>query len=402
MTETLSRPPGQRGPKRPPGREVGVTERPVTVAGAVAACRAAGLGLLGVMVLVLVGWATAADSQASATSAVSAGMLVWLVGHGSHVVLDGGSFTLVPLGLAAVMAALLWSATARAARETKVRDTRGIVSLVSAVASTYAVLSVLVGLLERTGGPRVSLVSAFAGAALMAGMVATAATLRVSGRDVAIWHRLPGLVRDTAPASAAAVAVLFGGGAAVAGLALAGHGDQARSLAGALETGAGGAVFLGLGSLAALPNAAVWATGFAVGPGFAVGADTSVAITGSELGAVPAVPLLAALPTGPDTGAGWLAALVPLAAGVLAGFLVRRARPADGWSGAGALADLRAAAVVGGVTGGCLAMLAALSAGSAGPGRMSEVGPTWWAIGLAVGLEMSALAAVTLLALRRR
>jgi hypothetical protein len=374
----------------------------VTVAGLAAAFRAAGLGLLGVMVLVLVGWATAADTEASATSAVCAGLLVWLVGHGSHVALDGGTFTLAPLGLTTVLAAVLWHATTRAARETKVRDTRAIVALVSAVASTYAVLAVLVGLLERTGGPRVSLVSAFAGAALLAGMVGTAATLRASGRDVALWHRLPGLVRDTAPASAAAVAVLLGGGAAVAGLALAGHGEQARSLADALETGAGGAVFLGLGSLAALPNAVVWATGFAVGPGFAVGADTSVAITGSDIGAVPAVPLLAALPAGPDTGIGWLAALVPLAAGVVAGFLLRRARPASGWSGPQVLADLRAAAVVGGVTGGCLTVLAALSAGSAGPGRMSEVGPAWWAVGLAVGLEMTALAALTLLALRRR
>src|SRR4051812_41294358 len=77
MTDLISRPPRPPGPpRRPPGRRA-APSRPtpvaapqsVSLAGVLAALRAAGLGLLAVMVLVLVAWATAADSGASATEA---------------------------------------------------------------------------------------------------------------------------------------------------------------------------------------------------------------------------------------------------------------------------------------------------------------------------------------------
>jgi hypothetical protein len=44
MTDLVSRPPGPRAPRRPPA---GPPARPVTVAGALAALQAAGLGVLG-------------------------------------------------------------------------------------------------------------------------------------------------------------------------------------------------------------------------------------------------------------------------------------------------------------------------------------------------------------------
>ena len=45
-----------------------------------------------------------------------------------------------------------------------------------------------------------------------------------------------------------------------------------------------------------LPNAALAVLGLAAGPGFLVGAGTLVSVHGVTLGAVPALPLLAALP----------------------------------------------------------------------------------------------------------
>ena len=52
----------------------------MSLAGALAALRAAALGLLAVMVLVLVAWATAADSGASATEAVAGGLALLAAG----------------------------------------------------------------------------------------------------------------------------------------------------------------------------------------------------------------------------------------------------------------------------------------------------------------------------------
>lgn len=365
--------------------------------------RATGLSLLAVMVLVLVGWATSADSQASATSAVAAGFLVWLVAQGASVEIPGGTFSLMPMGLTALPVTLLWLATRRVVRQTRVRDVRGSVALVSAIAATYAVLSVLVGVLVRIGDLRVPLVPAFFAVGGLAAAVATASTLHASGRWALVWHRFPALLRRTFPGALGALATLVGGGALLTGVALLRDWSQASALVSGLDPGLGGAVLLALGCLAALPNAVAFAVAFATGPGFAVGAGTSVTMNGAQLGAVPAVPLLAALPSGSSAGAGALAAVVPVAAGIVAALLVRRQTAVpkvdvpEGYVG-----DLRAAATVGGMTGAALAAFVALSAGSAGPGRLSDVGPVWWLVGPAAAVEVAVVTALVLALLRRR
>ena len=48
--------------------------------------------------------------------------------------------------------------------------------------------------------------------------------------------------------------------------------------------------------LAYVPNAIVWSICYTLGPGFAFGAGTVVAPTGSALGPLPLLPMLAALP----------------------------------------------------------------------------------------------------------
>src|SRR5688500_6871824 len=93
-----------RAPDAPP--------RPLLVAGLNAAGHAAALGLLTVTVIVLVGWATAADSGASAGEAVRSAVQVWLVGHGGALAIPGGRFSLTPLGLTALPALLLCLAAA--------------------------------------------------------------------------------------------------------------------------------------------------------------------------------------------------------------------------------------------------------------------------------------------------
>ena len=158
-----------------------------------------------------------------------------------------------------------------------------------------------------------------------------------------------------------------------------------------------------LGTLLYVPTAAVWGTAYAVGPGFAVGQGTSVTPFGADLGPVPAFPLLGALPEGTSPGVGLGALLVPLAAGALAALLLRRgslppgAPRVDGWRPV-----LVATAVTGAVVAAATAGLATLVAGPAGPGRLAEVGPDWWAVGPVAGAEVAAVAAAVLLLLRRR
>ena len=369
-----------------------------------AALQSAGLGVLAVMVTVLVGWATAADSDASATAAVTGALQAWLVAHHTGVTVPGGSFGLVPLGLTLLPLALLHSSTLRAGRAAGVRGRRGVLALTASVTATYAVLVTVVAVLAGTGTVRPQPMSAFVGAALVAGLAAGTAAVRATGRATVLWHRLPEAARRAALPAATALAALVAGGALLAGVSLAVHHERARALTAGLDGGAGGTLLLLLGCLLYVPTAAVWGLSFCVGPGFAVGAGTSVGVAGSTLGAVPALPLLAALPAGTGSPAWWLALAVPLGAGVAAGVVAdRTAGSPTGGARPSWRTLLRSTAATAGLVGALVAVavagLAWLSAGSAGPGRMGTTGPNWWAVGPAAGLEVAAAAAVTIAAL---
>ena len=112
-------------------------------------------------------------------------------------------------------------------------------------------------------------------------------------------------------------------GALLVGVALAVNMAAADDLYGMLAPGVVGGVLLLLVELAFLPNAVIWGMAYAVGPGFSVGAGTSVSPTGAFLDAVPAFPPLAALPQpGPAPALSLLALAAPFVAGAVGG--VRR------------------------------------------------------------------------------
>jgi hypothetical protein len=106
------------------------------------------------------------------------------------------------------------------------------------------------------------------------------------------------------------------------------------------------------------------------GPGFAVGAGTTVSSAGVTLGPLPAFPILAATPrTG---GAWWQEALVvaPLLAGAVAGIVTLRRSPTPSYF---ALAARSAAA--GAASGLLFGISCLLATGAVGPGRMADIGP---------------------------
>ena len=83
-----------------------------------------------------------------------------------------------------------------------------------------------------------------------------------------------------------------------------------------------GATMVTLAQLAYLPTLVVWGLAFIAGPGFAVGAGTSVAPAGTQVGVVPGIPVLGILP---ESTTPWLLllALCPVAVGALAGWIAR-------------------------------------------------------------------------------
>ena len=120
-----------------------------------------------------------------------------------------------------------------------------------------------------------------------------------------------------------------------------------------------------------VPNATLFSASYLLGPGFTVGAQTLVSPTLVVTGALPAFPLLAALPdSGPVPGwTVWLVAIPPLAA-ALGAALAQRRRPTVRWE-EGALRGC-----AGGVVAGLLlGWLTGFAGGAVGPGRMRFVEP---------------------------
>lgn len=166
-----------------------------------------------------------------------------------------------------------------------------------------------------------------------------------------------------------------------------------------VQSGYLGGVALTLAQLALIPNLVIWAASWFAGPGFAIGTGSAVSPLGTALGPLPAVPVLGALPTG-DLAWGYLGLLVPVLAGFLAAVLLRPRLADDGVTGAGRLIGVGLA--MGVVAGALLGALAWIASGSAGPGRLVDVGAPWLSVGLWTALEVGVPAAIALVVTRSR
>lgn len=395
MTETLQRP--VRPASSRPGGPSAPARHPL-VAGSLAAlwAAAAGLGLVGLPVLLA--WATDARAGAGAAEALRTVGQVWLVAHGAPLDVSSGELGLTPLGLLALPLLLLRRAGFALARDRGALGLRAGAGLVGAVTLPYAVLAVLVAEASATAQVTPAVLRALLACAAVGAAGTALGVLRSTGLTAALRARVPAAVRRQLVAATGALLVLGAGGALLVGVSLAFHVGRARELLGATSPGAVGGLVLLLLGLSLVPNAVVWGASWLAGPGFAVGVGTQVSPFAHELGTVPALPLLAALPGSSVPGSwGVLALVVPLAAGAVAAALLVRRLPSTGALRTGT------EALAAGVTTGLVLMAAAwLSGGPVGSGRLEAVGPSPWVVGAAVAVEVGLAAAVTALVLRRR
>ncbi|RAJ71776.1 hypothetical protein K378_00596 [Streptomyces sp. Amel2xB2] len=407
---------------------------------------AAGLGLGVLTVLVLLLWIVSPYPESSAGEALRIAADLWLLGHGSSLVrtetLSGvpAPIGLTPLLLAVLPVWLLYRAFVQAlaaggknAEEADVaanaaqdsgsapraeRDGDALTPLLC-VAGGYLVTAAVAVLFASAGPVRADVLSALVRLPLFVVCVALAAMWpawvrtapeppnepsahagsgpapqqRSYGRQSPVRGEARTLARRLNPSRTAltAVGVLCGGGLLVTLGAVLWHLDEVQAafprLAGDSWTGQSAVLLL---VLALLPNAAVWAASYGLGPGFALGASTG---TGAGSGArLPSFPLLEALP-GADGGYGLLvfaaASAVPLAAGVLIGRRVGYAAVPEPGRRTGATGRQGTVCVVALVAGECaagVAVLAAFSGGALGTGAMASLGPSWWWAGAAAFL----------------
>ena len=177
-----------------------------------------------------------------------------------------------------------------------------------------------------------------------------------------------------------------------------------------LRPGPIGSAVLTLGQLGVMPNLVLWTLAWLTGGGFTFGVGSTISPLETTVGPLPAVPLLAALPSGDLTYA-WVFMLLPVLAGFMAGWYFLRVgenhfddwislRVRSRWVSLGLSTVVLGIAV--GATAGIISLAGSwLASGSLGIGRFTEIGPNILptalflaaevAIGTAIGYLVSPL-----------
>ncbi|GIJ44773.1 hypothetical protein Val02_16590 [Virgisporangium aliadipatigenens] len=346
------------------------------------------------------------DSEA----VLRAGFAAWLLGHGVPITTDLGPISLVPLVVTGLAAWRVMRAGVHAARAVGVRRTAAVGPAVRAgvaVGVAYGVYGGIIGLAVSTDGMRVSAWRAALTLTAFGLVAGLAGALREGGWPGRWMATLPLPLRDGLRTGGVAALLVLGAGAAATGLALAFSAGAAGDMIAEYRTGVVGQAGLVAVSLVYAPNAAVWAASYLVGPGFVIGVGTKVSSAAVVLGEVPAVPLLAAVPEKALPTWSALLLAVPLAAGMVAGWLLmRRKLRAEGDPDWPAL--LGSAALAGPVAGLAIALAAAISGGAIGAERMAEIGADAWPLGgvttvvVAAGTVIAAAATKMLARVRRK
>lgn len=330
-------------------------------------------GYLIVAGLLLVGWLSATDISMGQVALTAA--RIWLTSYFSGASVAGLHLTIAPLGLTALNF-LVASGTAgfaasmarrAAADELSGRQRRAIVGKVSALfVLVYTIAVLAVSFAVATGEESAR---ALIGVVLIAGTAAL-----VGGARACEWHPLldlPVWARAIPRAIAVGVLSMVGSGAVVLMVQLIRRREQVAALHDALGAGSTGGVLVLIVQLIWLPNLVIWCAAWAAGAGFSLGVGSMVTPSATQVGLLPSIPVLGAVPAngpGPMTTLWWLCTAV-LAGALAAGVVLRARRRArfDETALAGGLAGLGSGLV--------LVLVAAASGGDLGTGRLVGLGP---------------------------
>ena len=374
MTSLLTRP--------DTARTDAARQRPLVLVATLGGVSAALAPLVVLLAVGVIGWfVTDAGVHGAPRDGMRMGALAWLAGHGSGFTVMGARVTIVPLGVTAMTVWSMWrlghrvgdSVSGHGPDADRISDGERDLTVPIAIMTFfagYAVVAVLVATLAAgtTADPSVPRVLAWTIA--MTALVAAPAIAIGSGR-AAIWAAfMPTTVRAGAAVAGAVLGTLLAVSMLTFLVALALSFGDAATMTSSLHPSPAEAGLYAVVNAAYAPNAALYAGSFLLGPGFAVGGATLVSPAAVVTGPLPVVPLFAALPS-VGTPAGWVGSLMllpPLVAGIAA---YRTLRPrALTWD------QVALAGCGGGLAAGFgFAVLASLSGGAAGPGRMRFVGP---------------------------
>ena len=376
---------------------------------------AAAVSSVAVVVVVLVGWLAGAAGSGSGWAAVAFGFDMWLFIQGVPLRVNGESVSLIPWLFAILpAAALMWAARrvvplldpSVADTRTRAGMRRDVAAVGGAFVGGYAAIALVVALIARTQEWSSSvLLAPFGPAALAVLAFVWALRARFGAQALELFPRLVWHWRVDVPEwfrriirpalTGAAVLVAVGGAAVLAMVVL--NLDRVAVVNSYVDPGVVGGTLFTLGQAAYLPSAATWAVGFMSGPGFSIGEGTLVSWGTAEIGPLPLIPMLGALPDPGDLPA-WTYAtvLVPVVVGAgVAWWSLRRVPQQSSGQSDDAGADAagwrpRATVAAAGpaLTGIVTAVLCAFAGGSLGGQRLDHVGVNSFVVGAALVLEL--------------
>ena len=373
-----------------------------------------GLGILIPFVFGLVGWASLTGVNSTPVAIWQLAVQCWALGHGLplHVSLGDSSavlsnelatfdLTLAPFGFA-IVTALLGRRAGR--RLTGSDDATFVVGLLVFFMGALVLVTLLSGHSSVVGFDVVSgtirILAPFV-VGLLIGWRPWEAD-RVSRLPI---PQIPVAWRDVVETGLRVAGFALAGLVAISAFALfalllLGFSTEI-ALYESLHSGILGGLVVTAAQLAFVPVALVWTIAWIAGPGFTLGTGAIVSPFATTVGAVPAIPILGAIPQTNSVGE-WVIAIPAMLAFVAATRFSTGLQFRGQIFNPGVVADLGrvviTAALAASAIGITMVLIGSYAAGSAGPGRFSQLGIDPFVVGLALtcGVFVGSLAGLFL------
>ncbi|MFV0430169.1 MAG: DUF6350 family protein [Arachnia sp.] len=345
----------------------------VAVGGALAVVAAGWLLMAGPAAL---GWLTSPSTLLA--SAMHLATSVLLLAHGVPVTISDVPVSIAPLGLSIIMVVLGQPVAALAARQAAqseaLTDDTGQLwvdgeRLVWRVSGTYAAAyAVAITGVAFANGVTTEVGRALLGGAVIGAVSGLWGTSSAIGFDPRrVW---PGWLRLIPRAIGIAILIVLVTGSVALVAAMVVNRERVATIHDVLAPGIAGTIILVVLQALYLPNLIIWAASWTVGAGLTLGNDSLVSLGIVDVGFLPSIPVLGALPDAgtPATGVYWWV-LGGIVAGGACAAIVSVARPRSRF-------DITA--IVGGLSGVAsgltLVVLSSLASGGLGHQRLSYAG----------------------------
>ncbi len=330
------------------------------------ALRSAAIFIFPLGFITLIAWATAGSATGTTSDPIRAAMWIWLGAHHVHFDLAlspsgvDGYLSYLPIG-----GLLLPIVALRAGFKRVISKLDGDYSNLTGArlffALFYAILTSLIAFFSSSAGVK----PLWWMAAVFAFLIAFGSSL-IADRSISLAMPVILALRT--------VSILLGFGFLIFAIAFFTNFGQATLITQVLAPGIFGSLLLLFLNLLYLPNAAMAALSYVSGAGFAVGADTHLSPFTQDIGQIPALPLLAALPIDSNK---WLLlfSIVIIALGALLGYWTISLQERTSWQSFFILIVM-------------LSLLAYFASGSLITQAMGAVGVSIWQFILFVGGQL--------------